>query len=292
MIMKARNPFSKFKIVFFLISATLLSSASVLPQSGRAGEGETKISAANESENAVASADMSALPSYQYIEPANLQTFLDKLNEFGAKRYRLRDSTQITNCGKSKGKNVNETFLAGVVKLDETVHEYKILEVEETRAVAAALNKEAQAGFRFRQVITYLGLYTGKSVRVDENDGTHIDDLLDLIITMPRARNIILLERAARKASNPPEYQLIEAEYGIFRQPKETMQKLIDERTSGEYVPVALFFSSGYNRTPRRGTQMPNIFGAYYGIIVEKKTSPTKTTICRFVSCARNCREI
>lgn len=257
--MKSSKIFSIVVLLFFALALTLFAVSNNFSQSNQGKENPTSqtIQGMNEEDK---SEEDSNLELFEYIEPIPVKAFLKRLNELGAKKYRLSDYTQIPFNITGRATPGLSVSLAAIVKLDETRYEYKIIDVAETKDLAETLNRESKEGFNLRRIIAYRSV-----VAYNWETATLLEPVLEHF-TSPEHQNLILLERETDRKIEPHELRFTKADAGIGSKPTETMKSLLAEAGKENFYPVGIYLN--LTRSKKRFSWSG--FDLYYGIIVEK----------------------
>lgn len=275
--MKYGKILSKIVCLLFLFPVVFFSTESVLPQSGKADESATRNLPADQSgDEQKTEIDFSKLENYEYIEPITIIAFIKTLNKFGAKGYRFRDLTQVRYSRDAGNISVLGTKFAGIVRLDETKYEYKVIEVEASPDITAALNRESKDGFNFREIISY-----ESSISFTQEEDDIFLKNLQAFLSAPQLHNLILLERETGKEIVPRQFQLLKAGFGIGKNPSEKMQTLLNESVKQNFYPLGAYMSYGF-ATPGLDKSKWQIIDNYYGIVLEK-SAENQTAQFQFV---------
>lgn len=248
--------------LFFLTAIMTFAVSDVFSQSAQGKETPSESSAIQPAAEENKIEDVAQIEDFEYISPVSIKNFIKKLNELGAKKYRIKDYTQIPSVSRGSGTDGLTVSLAGVVKLDETRYEYKIIEVEATADLTEALNRESKEGFNLRKIISYTSVeaYGALSLEI----ATPLKDYF----TAPQLHNLILLERETDRKIVPREFRFLKADAGIGKKPTEEMKTMLGEAVKENFYPVGIYLSKG---RPLKVRKM-SLSGieVYYGAIVEK----------------------
>lgn len=263
--MKSLGFFLDFVRIAFIFSLLIFPATNNFSQSGQGKQKSPETQTDQIIEPPQNKADFSKMEAYEYIEPVPLTTFLEKLNEFGGKGYRFKDMTQIPYRNDTFKSIILKTNFAGIVKLDEMIYEYRMLNVEEIADLSVALNRQSQEGFNFREIITYQDTRT---LGLEDKDDP-VSKSKQMLYGSPMMYNVILLEREIGKQFTPREFQVLKAGYGIGKNPSKKMQMLIDEAAKQNMFPLAAFMSRGFALENQKESKW-KIADTYYGAILEK----------------------